>query len=84
MITADLCEKLNPKKSLNSEQSFMNGVNKPFMGLFFIVILYDTCFDSTTEIMSNKHKRHRYYLLSHFFLFSKLYQLYEAPKTGAN
>ena len=37
--------------SLNSKQSFINGVNKPFMGLFLLSrYLYDTCFDSTTDI----------------------------------
>ena len=34
VITTDLCEKSNPKKSSNNKQSFINGVNKPFMGLF--------------------------------------------------
>ena len=33
-ITSDLYEKSNQKKSLSSKQSFINGVNKPFMGLF--------------------------------------------------
>jgi hypothetical protein len=37
--------------SLSSKQSFINGVNKPFMGLFLLLCyLYDTCFDSTTDI----------------------------------
>ena len=35
-------------------------------------------------LMSTKQKCHRYYLLSHFFYFQKLSQLYEAPKIGAN
>ena len=34
VITADLYEKSNQKKSLNSKESLINGVNKPFMGLF--------------------------------------------------
>ena len=34
IITADLCEKLNPKKNWNSKESLINGLNKPFMGLF--------------------------------------------------
>ena len=35
----DLTSKpLMERLSLNSKQSFINGVNKPFMGLFFIVI----------------------------------------------
>ena len=42
---------ISPPKSLNSKQSFINGVNKPFMGLFLLSwYLYDTCFDSTTDI----------------------------------
>lgn len=52
VITTDLCEKSNPKKSSNNKQSFINGVNKPFMGLFLLSwYLYDTCFDSTTDII---------------------------------
>lgn len=35
-ITSDLYEKSNQKKSLSSKQSFINGVNKPFMGLFLL------------------------------------------------
>ena len=60
-------------KSLNSKQSFINGVNKPFMGLFFYRDTYMIPVLIVPQIlMSTKQKRHRYYLLSHFFLFSKI------------
>ena len=62
--------------SLNSKQSFINGVNKPFMGLFLFCDTYMIPILIVPQIlMSTKQKCHRYYLLSHFFLFSKIIQI---------
>ena len=61
------------KSSLSSKQSFINGVNKPFMGLFFYRDTYMIPVLIVPQIlMCTKQKCHRYSQLSHFFLFSKI------------
>lgn len=68
MPMIEISEKSNPKKSSNNKQSFINGVNKPFMGLFLCRDTYMIPVLIVPQIlMSTKQKCHRYYLLSHFF-----------------
>ena len=52
LVECKVLVRLMSQASLNSKQSFINGVNKPFMGLFLLSwYLYDTCFDSTLDII---------------------------------
>ena len=69
VITTDLCEKSNPKKSSNNKQSFINGVNKPFMGLFLCRDTYMIPVLIVPQILVDTKQIYlRCFLLSHLFV----------------